>query len=240
MNSTYFYIDIIRESSVSKSDMSCAFLHFVFDSVLHIMNRSRVFYSFDKRSRNGAFWRVSVVLCNDFVECAFFVSSIFLLFLDMNSINWSLKRASFYLYSHFYLVGSANTGFYLEDLDNILDCYERVDNTNNIKQNNISNDIKLKCKRKEDIIDFIQVENTDEFKNKCYSLWKIPQDSWYFFYGNNSLTINFIDRRGYFQELHCDGHTGVLIKYGEFVDVFFLYSLADFKKNFEIIQNDFD
>ena len=144
------------------------------------------------------------------------------------------------LYSHFYLVGSANTGFYLEDLDNILDCYERVDNTNNIKQNNISNDIKLKCKRKEDIIDFIQVENTDEFKNKCYSLWKIPQDSWYFFYGNNSLTINFIDRRGYFQELHCDGHTGVLIKYGEFVDVFFLYSLTDFKKNFEIIQNDFD
>ena len=144
------------------------------------------------------------------------------------------------LYSHFYLVGSANTGFYLEDLDNILDCYEKVDNTNNIEQNKINNDIKLKCKRKEDVIDFIQIENTDKFKNKCYSLWKIPQDSWHFFYGNNFLTINFIDRRGYFQELHCDGHTGVLIKYGEFVDVFFLYSLADFKKNFEIIQNDFD
>ena len=102
VNATYFYIDIIRESSVSKSDMSCAFLHFVFDYVLHIIDRSRVFYSFDKRSRSGAFWRVSVMLRNDFVERAFFVSSIFLLFLDMNSINWSLKRASFYLYSHFY------------------------------------------------------------------------------------------------------------------------------------------
>ena len=102
VNSTYFYIDIIRESSVSKSDMSYAFLHFVFDSVLHIMSRSRVFYRFDKRSRGGAFWRVSMFLYYDFVECAFFVSSIFLLFLDMSSINWSLKRANFYLHSHFH------------------------------------------------------------------------------------------------------------------------------------------
>lgn len=45
------------------------------------------------------------MLRNDFVERAFFVSSIFLLFLDMNSINWSLRRASFYLHSHFYSMG---------------------------------------------------------------------------------------------------------------------------------------
>ena len=87
VNPTYFYIDIIKESNVSKNDMSYAFLHFVFDPVLHVMNRSRIFYRFDKRIRSAAFWRVSTFCYDDCIERAFSVLSMLILFLAMNSIN---------------------------------------------------------------------------------------------------------------------------------------------------------
>ena len=87
MNLILFYIDIIRESSVSKSDMNLAFPHFVLWNIPLVTSRSRIFNCFGERTSGEAVWRVLLVLIHFFLVHAFFVSSMCLLFLDMNFIN---------------------------------------------------------------------------------------------------------------------------------------------------------